>query len=249
MNNNVRKICWKKYKKQVCEFTSKYQIELITLFELFLFICNLYKECTLKDEKLYYIFTIFNGLLFLLWIFILYQYKGKKRNKKNDSYTIAYLLLSFFYILIVSFISFKNQKKLLIFINMDSCIRDCNQISNKIFFSFIFLLIGAFFVEWIVYFAVLKSVKNIIESVDKTEFNIILLKSTLQSLTTSIAFMGLTGWGLENNQILLILNIDAFAAFSYPILDINKYVRQKEIEQNEIDKHNTTVKPNVKSNN
>ena len=43
--------------------------------------------------------------------------------------------------------------------------------------------------------------------------------------------MGLTGWGLGKENLIAVLFIDAYAAFSYPILDINKYVRQKELEQ------------------
>ena len=101
---------------------------------------------------------------------------------------------------------------------------------NKIF-AFLSLLLLFMILGWITYYVIIRDVENEIQNIDKIELKIIFLKSILQSITASIALLGLTGWGLGKENLIAVLFIDAYAAFSYPILDINKYVRQKELEQ------------------
>ena len=91
-------------------------------------------------------------------------------------------------------------------------------------------ILGLTFIGWYVFYTTTKElyVKN--KNIDIIELKIV-FKSVLQSLTTAVAIFGLTNSGLPNGGVAFTLVIDAYAAFSYPILDVNKYVRQKEIEQ------------------
>lgn len=180
--------------------------------------------------------------------------------KIKDSYMINYLLLSLIYIEIVCICCYIQQDNLIKFIttSVDNKIikkYNANKIIiiennanknniNKIF-MFLGLLLLFMVLGWLCYYIIIRDVENEIENIDKIELKIIFLKSVLQSITASIALLGLTGWGLGKKILIIILFIDAYAAFSYPILDINKYIRQKEIEQaKEIEKHLTKVSYN-----
>lgn len=178
--------------------------------------------------------------------------------KIKDSYMVNYLLLSLIYIEIVCICSNFQQDNLIKFIttsagnetilkyNANEILIIENNANNKInkIFMFLGLLLLFMVLGWIYYYVIIRDVENKIKNIDKIELKIIFLKSVLQSITASIALLGLTGWGLGGRIIIIILFIDAYAAFSYPILDINKYIRQKEKEA--FEKNYASIKPNDK---
>lgn len=166
--------------------------------------------------------------------------------KIKDSYMINYLLLSLIYIEIVCICCYIQQDNLIKFIttSVDNKIIIIENNANKIIiienknniskiFMFLGLLLLFMVLGWFCYYIIIRDVENEIENIDKIELKIIFLKSVLQSITASIALLGLTGWGLGKKILIIILFIDAYAAFSYPILDINKYIHQKETEFSE----------------
>lgn len=178
--------------------------------------------------------------------------------KIKDLYMVNYLLLSLIYIEIVCICSNFQQYNLIKFItpsvdNETILKYNANRIiiieynaNNKInkIFMFLGLLLLFMVLGWISYYVIIRNVGNKIKNIDKIELKIIFLKSVLQSITASIALLGLTGWGLGGKILIIILFIDAYAAFSYPILDINKYIRQKEKEA--FEKNYASIKPNDK---
>lgn len=178
--------------------------------------------------------------------------------KIKDLYMVNYLLLSLIYIEIVCICSNFQQDNLIKFItpsvDKETILKyNANEIiiieynaNNKInkIFMFLGLLLLFMVLGWISYYVIIRDVENKIKNIDKIELKIIFLKSVLQSITASIALLGLTGWGLGGKILIIILFIDAYAAFSYPILDINKYIRQKEKEA--FEKNYASIKPNDK---
>lgn len=142
--------------------------------------------------------------------------------KRSDSYTIDYITAVFIYILMVIYFSYLNQTH--IYKEFDS--KTKSNINNLIPFFIQILLVAL--VEWTLFYIIKIKEKN--KKIDETEFTIVFFKSILESLTSSIAIIGLTGWGLKGTNLVILVFIDAYAAFSYPILDLNKYEREKEIE-------------------
>lgn len=215
---------------------------------IFFFILFFYKVS--EQEILKFLYFLNFGLLVIVLISAFIAFKRK------DFFMLSYLLLSFFYIEIVCACTYYEQNNLISYIttSMDNkiileysankiIIIESNTNKNNINKIFVFLGVLLLFMVlgWFFYYVVIRDVENEIKNIDKIELKIIFLKSVLQSITAYIALLGLTGLGLGSKFLILILFIDAYAAFSYPILDMNKYIREKEIEQMNDRKHKTTI--------
>lgn len=190
--------------------------------------------------RILYTFSIISLLV------VMTTYVRELAKKSEDSYIRNYLMAIFYYIETSSFFIIVIQQ---ILINNESnLIRSMISLEDLLFIIIQLIFIILMFFWWLRFYsqAKAKSKKNNIKTIDLIELKNIFLKSTLQSLTTVIALYGLTSWNISTTFQLLVFFIDAFAAFSYPILDINKYLREKEIEQNETDRHYEPIKPNVK---
>lgn len=216
---------------------------------IFFFILFLYYKGS-EHEILKFLYFLNLGLLVIVIISAFIAFKRK------DFFMLNYLLLSFFYIEIVCICSYYEQNNLISYIttSMDNkiileysankiIIIESNTNKNNINKIFVFLGLLLLFtvIGWFFYYVVIRDVENKIKNIDKIELKIIFLKSVLQSITAYIALLGLTGLGLGSKFLILILFIDAYAAFSYPILDMNKYIREKEIEQMNDRKHQTAI--------
>lgn len=94
---------------------------------------------------------------------------------------------------------------------------------------------------WYLYFLVSESMHEKYKNIDLINLKTLFLKSTFQSITTFIALYGLASSKLPNFYLTFALFTNAIAAFSYPILDMNKYIREKEIEQMNDRKHKTAI--------
>lgn len=178
------------------------------------------------------IYFLFLGLIFTIIGFFVIREKDKLM-VKYLAFSAAYMAFIFLFSgifnpCLIDFLKSKSSK---------------NEIS-KIFVLFACVLISMVFL-WIWYFHLAMKQKDEYENIDMLEMKIIFLKSLLQSIITFIALFGLAGWGLPNFFLLCFMFVDAFAAFSYPILDINKYLRQKEKEA--FEKNYASIKPNDKS--
>lgn len=173
-------------------------------------------------------------------IFIIIGFFAKREKDKPDIYMRNYLVFSTVYVAITFLFSCIFNPCLIDFLKSNS---SKNEVS-KIFGLFASVLISMVFL-WIWYFQLAMTQKDEYENIDILEMKIIFFKSLLQSIITFIALFGLAGWGLPNFFLLCFMFVDAFAAFSYPILDINKYLRQKEKEA--FEKNYASIKPNDKS--
>lgn len=180
-------------------------------------------------------YFLFLGLIFTIIGFFVIREKDK-----TDIYMVKYLAFSAAYMAFIFLFSGIFNPCLIDFLKSNS---SKNEIS-KIFGLFACVLISMVFL-WIWYFHLAMKQKDEYENIDMLEMKIIFLKSLLQSIITFIALFGLAGWGLPNFFLLCFMFVDAFAAFSYPILDINKYLRQKEKEA--FEKNYASIKPNDKS--
>lgn len=241
------------YTNKIIEFFGKHilgAVIFLGIISVGSIICLIYSSVQKALTWLY----ILNIVLILFVIALVWR-----ELKIKDSYMVNYLLLSLIYIEIVCICSNFQQDNLIKFIttsvdnetilkyNANEIIIIENNANNKInkIFMFLGLLLLFMVLGWISYYVIIRDVENKIKNIDKIELKIIFLKSVLQSITASIALLGLTGWGLGGRVLIIILFIDAYAAFSYPILDINKYIRQKEKEA--FEKKYASIKPNDKS--
>lgn len=208
-----------KNKNKIISYIGKHRkrsIFFMGLVVIFFIIFLLYSS---KEKELRFLYRLNIGLTLIVLLFAFIEFEEK------DSYMLNYLILSFIYIEIVCICCSFQQNNLKKFISTS-----VKNNVNKIF-AFLGLLLLFMILGWITYYVIIRDVENEIQNIDKIELKIIFLKSILQSITASIALLGLTGWGLGKENLIAVLFIDAYAAFSYPILDINKYVRQKELEQ------------------
>ena len=233
-------ILYFKNKNKIINYIGKHRKKSIFFLGLVVLIFIFFLLYSSKQKELSFLYLLNIGLTLIVLLLALIEFE------KKDSYMLNYLILSFIYIEIVciccsfqqdnlkKFITTSVDNKIIIKIKVNKII--INQINanknnvNKIF-AFLSLLLLFMILGWITYYVIIRDVENEIQNIDKIELKIIFLKSILQSITASIALLGLTGWGLGKENLIAVLFIDAYAAFSYPILDINKYVRQKELEQ------------------
>lgn len=171
------------------------------------------KNCAISLSYLY-IFNVF--LIIIVTFFEIVEFK------KSNIQIMMYLIFSILYIEIACFSSF--------FYYFFVTKSDFDSTSQKDIFTYSAVLLLLMFLAWILYknFAMTYEYNK---KVDEVELKLIYLKSILQSIVAFIAILGLSIPNLNNAEILIIMFIDSFAVFSYPILDINKYIRQKEIEQ------------------
>lgn len=142
--------------------------------------------------------------------------------KNGDQYFFAYYITIIFFTEIISLFSYINESNISKFV-------EYNGLQNLL--EFVIEIFALTFIGWLMFYTTAKElhVKN--KNIDIIELKIVFLKSVLQSLTAAVAIFGLANSGLPNEVVAFTLVIDAFVAFSYPILDVNKYVRQKELEQ------------------
>lgn len=239
-DKNLKKlVSWLKNKiyfimDKLVTFIMKEQVFLILCISAFLIIlfCA-FAKCTKKNGAIslsyFYKFNVF--------FIIIVTFFNIVEIKKSNIQIMMYLIFSILYIELASFSSF------LYYHYVSKC--DFDSTNQKDMFTYSAVLLLLMLLAWILYkiFA-MKFEYN--KRVDEVELKIIYLKSILQSIVAFIAILGLSIPNLSDAEILIIMFIDSFAAFSYPVLDINKYIRQKEIEQYEIDKRYEPIKPNVK---
>lgn len=206
---------------------------------LVLFILFLYrysnKEGYYSSLKLLYVFNIFSVIIVAIIL-----YKELKKGSE-DWYTKEYLEATLFYIefsaICLFFVPLFLPMFKYIFITLLSI-----EISSKnlLFLLMLPMLILFMLLGWQIFYAQVKLKNRNIKTIDAIELKIVFLKKSLQSLTTVIALFGLTSWKIPITFQLLVFFIDAFVAYSYPLLDISKYVHEKEIEQNKKDEQCTS---------
>jgi hypothetical protein len=175
----------------------------------------------------FYIYTKLSTLKFLYFfnalVVIIYTINAYIEIKNADQYFSGYYSAIIFYTEVISLFSYINQSSIDKFVKGNGLL--------PYLFLFVIEIFVSTFIVWSIFYTTAKKlhVKN--KNIDEIELKIVFLKSVLQSLTAAVAIFGLANSGLPKVIVLITLLIDAIAAFSYPILDINEYVRQKEIEQ------------------
>lgn len=167
--------------------------------------------------------------------------------KKNYSYITIFLLETLIYIELYYFLSYLNRDQIKKFSSDPEKYTSALDMNNTVvrhllLYSIVLLLIIIIF--WIMcYFVITTSIK--IKQIYTVELKIIYIKSVIQSIVSFIAISSLTTSGLKKGFLLLAMYIYSYATFIYPLLDLNKYVCQKEIErQKEIEQHLTKVSYN-----
>lgn len=201
----------------------------LVLFILFLFLYS-NNEGYYSSLKLLYVFNIFSVIVVAIIL-----YKELKKGSE-DWYTQEYLEATLFYIEFSSICLFFVP----LFSPMIKCIFKTllsieTSSKNLLFLLMLPMLILFMFLGWQIFYAQVKFKNRNIKTIDAIELKIVFLKKSLQSLTTVIALFGLTSWKIPITFQLLVFFIDAFVAYSYPLLDISKYAHEKEIEQNKKD--------------
>lgn len=184
------------------------------------------------SEKPIKVILFFSSLITLMCV-ALYLYEINS----SDIYMASYCLAIIIYIEAVCLLGCFNKSGIHKFFS-NCFMKELDDIAPFL----IEVLVFTFF-EWFIFYISAKNQKKEKFSIDEIELEFIFLKSVFQSLTASVALSGLIS-SIKLGQVYQILAflINAYAAFSYPILDINKYVREKEIKQNGIDKHSVKSK-------
>lgn len=211
-----------------------------------------------KVVKIIICWTI--GSLVLISYFLYKSHnKGNKKNNYNVSWIFIYIIIALV-IIGVTFLAHYEFKKAnqymlnlwehtLFFMSFVSIFSYCDQSSISVYISkgdqskvFCFLVKNLVLVIalWCAYYSTGKESMKKIKNIDLTELKLIFLKSVFQSLVYFIGLFGLSSVGLRNSLLLLVLIIEIYIFFIFPILDINKYVREKEIEQLK-DKNKTNI--------
>lgn len=218
-----------KRKNEKTKETTNDQIKLIRWDIICLLAFCLFVFINAKDDdsKFFYI------CVYILFLFVGVSAMNEVRKKNEDM--VDYLLFTLLYIETITIVSFLIQQLGGIYYTK----------KGKVNTEFLlFLSIGvmlSMIAIWCIYFQMSKLIHENIKNNNLIDLKILFLKSTFQSITTFIALYGLASSKLPNFYLTFALFINAIAAFSYPILDINKYIHQKETEFSE--KNFAPIKP------
>ena len=217
----LKMITSSKRKNEKTKETTNDQIELICwdIISLLAFCLFVFINAKDADSKCFYIFV------YILSLFVGLSAISEVRKKNEDM--VDYLLYTLVYIEMITFISFLIQQLEGIKYTKKG------QVNTEFL---LFLSIGvmlSMIAIWCIYFQMSKLIHENIKNNDLIDLKTLFLKSTFQSITAFIALYGLASSGLPNFYLTFALFINAIAAFSYPILDINKYIHQKETEFSE----------------
>lgn len=202
----------------------------LTVFLDFLIPCQAIQHyCSENSKWSWFAFSIVH-IIMLNWSAFL----TIKEHKRENSYMSNFWEITWFFILFIYYLTtFKEPiiPKLSVFT------RNKNIDKAFIFFTVIFIIM---IIAWGIYLRTAIKSKRKTKNIDLTELKIIFSKSVLQSIVSFIALFGLSRSFLSNELLYFVLVTDTYAAYIYPILDINKYVREKEIEQLK-DKNKTII--------
>ncbi len=202
---------------RINDFIKKHRVPTFLIYGVLITICVFVLFLNTKIKPLKYL--LFANIILVITCTVFAIKKAKNENLNVAVYFIAVIL----YIEFVSFASYINESSINEFVK--------NNGKSKLQYLFLFAIeILAFaFIEWLIVYLDTKETKEI----DEVELEALFIKSIFQSLTAAIAIFGLSNSGLPNLIVLITLVIDALAAFSYPILDMIQYIREKEIEFSE----------------
>lgn len=188
---------------------------------------------TSSSTTLIYIYKL-NAILCLLIGFVnIYEIR------QGDSYSGTLLTTSLIYIEFVWIFVLLDENDVSKFVKAPE--KNINSFLKYACFIFISLLI-----VWISYYFITKKDRKD-KNIDETELKMTYLKSISQAVVIFFGVFSIATSGLREDPLLFAIYINTYLTFICPPLDLNIYVRQKELEQNEIDKHNTIVKPCVES--
>lgn len=158
-------------------------------------------------------------------------YLTSKEHKRENAYMSNFWVSTWLFIEAVFILT------ILQYPNISSFLSNKNRNNGFIFIIGVFLIM---IIAWVIYLRNAIKSKRKTKNIDVTELTIIFSKSVLQSIVSFIALFGLLITSLNNGLIYFALIIDIYAAYICPILDINKYIREKETEQLK-DKDKTTI--------
>lgn len=196
-----------------------------TVFFDLLSLCCAIKSIYTKNPNRWFWFVFFIVNIITLSLFAILTVKEHKR---ENSYMSNFWVITWLFIFVVTI--FPIVQQLTIFSPLNK-----KNIDSIFIWAFVIMVIA-----WIIYLETAIRSKRKTKNIDLTELKIIFSKSVLQSIVSFIALFGLSSSFLSNGLLLFALITDIYAAYIYPILDINKYVREKEIEQVK-DKNKTII--------
>lgn len=151
-----------------------------------------------------------------------------KEHKRKNSYMSNFWVITWLFIVVIYLLNIFQQSNISSFLSKKNI--------DKVFILFFFIMI----IAWGIILITAINSKGKTKNIDLTELTIIFSKSVLQSIVSFIALFGLSRSVLSNGLLYFTLITDIYAAYIYPILDMNKYVREKEIEQLK-DKNKTNI--------
>lgn len=167
----------------------------------------------LKRNEIFWYFFI-NSFIFVLSFFLFF-----KESKKSDNILVFIPLFTIFFDFITSFIyssiigentaSFKKIK-------MD----------ELVLYLILFILVAVG--SWFLFYDEAKK-WNI--EFDRIEFTFVFLESILESCVWFVTIISIFNMKLSGLLLLLALYIEAYATFIYPVIEMGKYIREKELKQ------------------
>ena len=92
--------------------------------------------------------------------------------------------------------------------------------------SFIFISLLFF---WIIYYFITENVRKD-KNIDETELKMIYSKSISQAVVIFLGVFSIAISGLRDEALLLAIYIITYLTFICPLLDLNKFMREKELE-------------------
>lgn len=206
-----------KRKNETTKETAHDQIEKICCDIISLLVFVFFVRINTKgDSKCFYFFV--RILVCVVGFFAIIE------AKKSNEHMVNYLLFTLVYIEAITIASFLIQQIGGVYYTKKG------QVNPEFLLTLSIWVMISMIAIWCLYFLIPKRMHK---NIDLINLKTLFLKSTFQSITTFIALYGLARSGLPNFYKTFALFINAIAAFSYPILDMNKYIREKEIEFSE----------------
>lgn len=141
------------------------------------------------------------------------------KQKNQDVYVTNFLIFSAIYALLITLLFNFFESDLNKFLSSKG---NFNQISWLVF-SIFFLMITF----WHLYYLTAESAIKRFKTINLSELRMVTYKSALQSIVGFIAIAGIASVQLNGVALLILLSINIYALFIFPIIDINIFVLQK----------------------
>lgn len=189
-------------------------VELVVIFVLPLIPVPIFYHDGHWDLINFICYYLINLIIFVLSFFLFF-----KESKKSDNILVFIPLFTIFFDFITSFIYSS-------IIGENTATLTKFKMDDLVLYLILFIIVAVG--SWSLFYDEAKKWKI---EFDRIEFTFVFLESILESCVWFVTIISIFNMKLSGLLLLLALYIEAYATFIYPVIEMGKYIREKELKQ------------------